>query len=227
MAETLVFSFDGLVTEADRGYIRHVPLPAEQGDWRGGVLYFAAHVRSMPVPQVLRLQYTAWQDDWTRASHSSHEATPGMTVTWSQVVDTMPGTVDWSRDRQSHGFIVQNAAGKPVSDYNYWDWNGEDPTEWYPMDVRFLVVLVPAGEEFGGWEEYEMSEQQKWVEYTLNEGVEVITRLVNASQMALEVWGPGESPLPGDLPVDVTLEVPLTLSIRVNEDGSATILGVS
>ena len=31
-------------------------------------------------------------------------------------------------------------------------WAGEDPKAWYPLDMRFSVAAVPAGQTFVGWD---------------------------------------------------------------------------
>ena len=41
-----------------------------------------------------------------------------------------------------------------MSNYNGWNWNGEDPTEWYPLDMRYTVVVVAKGATFSGWGNY-------------------------------------------------------------------------
>ncbi|MFP6647022.1 MAG: hypothetical protein VCF24_26190 [Candidatus Latescibacterota bacterium] len=33
-------------------------------------------------------------------------------------------------------------------------WAGEDPGEWFPMEVCFTAVLVADGATFSGWEHY-------------------------------------------------------------------------
>jgi hypothetical protein len=39
-----------------------------------------------------------------------------------------------------------------VSDNNNWNWAGENPDEWYPLDLRFTVVVVAKGSTFSGWD---------------------------------------------------------------------------
>lgn len=56
--------------------------------------------------------------------------------------------IDWPRPRQRYGFAIKNSQGKPVSDYRGWNWNGEDPDEWYPLDAQMAVVVVAKGASF-------------------------------------------------------------------------------
>ncbi len=68
------------------------------------------------------------------------------------MVDGHP--VDWSLPRARNGFAVRNGKNDPVSDKQGWNWSGEDPDAWYPLDVRFTVVVVEKGAGFSGWEDY-------------------------------------------------------------------------
>ena len=83
------------------------------------------------------------------------EGTPGNVVTWSQPIQNMwkldGNPMDWANPRQRYGVAIKNASGLPVSNFNGWEWNGEDPTLWYPLDMRFTVVVVPKGGTFSGW----------------------------------------------------------------------------
>ena len=80
---------------------------------------------------------------------------PRNVVEWSDEISRMwkkdGVSIDWSRARQRYGVAIKNMDGNPVSDFSGWNWFGEDPDEWYPLDLRFTVRAVPAGEAFGGW----------------------------------------------------------------------------
>ena len=77
---------------------------------------------------------------------------------WSRNVANMTQVsakpIEWMRPRQRYGVAIKNSQGLPVSDYNGWKWNGENPNNWYPMDLRFTVVVVQAGKTFSGWQNY-------------------------------------------------------------------------
>ncbi len=165
--EMIVYDWNGLVTKAENGFPRHTP-PTANGDWTSptnfaqGTLYFRAEVRSQPVAQEMRVQYCVWQDrnalencaDWTTVFGN-----PGTVVTWSDKVTDMwmkdGNSIDWSRARYKDGLAIKNSQNKPVSTFQDWNWNGEDPDEWYPIDWRFLVVVVAKGETFSGWGNYD------------------------------------------------------------------------
>ena len=49
---------------------------------------------------------------------------------------------------------MRNRYNLPVSDKQGWNWNGENPDNWYPLDLRFTVVVVEKGAGFSGWDNY-------------------------------------------------------------------------
>jgi hypothetical protein len=49
---------------------------------------------------------------------------------------------------------IKNSDGQPVSDIGDWNWSGEDPDAWYPIDWRFTAVVVAKDAEFSGWGNY-------------------------------------------------------------------------
>jgi hypothetical protein len=62
--------------------------------------------------------------------------------------------LEWDRARFRNGAAIKNSAGNPVSNFNGWNWNGEDPKKWYPLDMRFTIVVVAKGATFSGWDNY-------------------------------------------------------------------------
>lgn len=166
--ELLVFDVNRPVTTEDRGFPRNDPPRAEaNGNWlqpvnfAEGVLYFRVHVRNQPVPQAMRIQFCIWQDNFKLencAPMADVSGAAGTVVTWEKPVQDlwMKGNkiIDWSRPRQRYGFAIKNSQGQPVSDYNGWNWNGENPNHWYPLDAQLTVVVVAAGETFSGWHNY-------------------------------------------------------------------------
>jgi hypothetical protein len=70
--------------------------------------------------------------------------------------------IDWTMPRSRNGVAIKTTNGIPVSDYNNWNWGcGPDltncvpaPEQWYPMDLRFTVVVVEKDKSFSGWDNY-------------------------------------------------------------------------
>ncbi len=163
--ELKVFEINRLVTKNDRGFPWDQP-PAEaaNGDWTSpinyaeGTLQMRAEIRGQPVAQAMKLQFCMWQYNLTLETCSSIRdvpGTPGTVVTWSSNIPTMykkdGNPMDWENPRQRYGLSIKNSAGLPVSDFLGWNWNGENPDQWYPLDIRYTVVAVPPGKTFGGW----------------------------------------------------------------------------
>ncbi len=167
-SELLVFAVDRPVTTVDRGFPRDDPPRAEaNGNWiepvnfAEGTLHFGVRVRSQPQPQAMRLQFCIWQDSFKLENCgplADVNGTAGTVVTWSRPVQEIwrknDKIIDWARPRQRYGFAIKNAQNQPVSDFNGWNWNGEDPIAWYPLDVQLVVVVVAKGESFSGWHNY-------------------------------------------------------------------------
>jgi hypothetical protein len=163
----LAFEVDRLVTTADRGFPwNQPPMASANGDWTspidyaGGRLHFRAEIKAggQPVAKSIKLQFCVWQDALTKETCSSTRTivgSPGNVVEWSEQISTMwkkDGVpIDWTRARQRYGIAIKNMDNNPVSDFSGWNWFGEDPAEWYPLDLRFTVRAVPAGQTFAGW----------------------------------------------------------------------------
>ena len=163
--ELLVFDWNRPVTEADSGFAVDNP-PLANGDWTKpinfaeGTLYFRAEIKTNQnvVQEDMRLGFCFWQKEAENCSGAKVPGRKGTVVTWSRPVEElfMVGgiPVDWSLPRARNGFAVRNGKNDPVSDKQGWNWSGEDPDEWYPLDVRFTVVVVEKGAGFSGWENY-------------------------------------------------------------------------
>jgi len=167
--ELLVFDLNRPVTVDDRGFPwDKPPMPSANGDWTQpinfaqGTLYLRAEVRSQPVPQKdMKLQFCFWQYGSRLETCSPLATVPGTSgtvVTWSTAVakmwkkDGVP--LDWWAPRDRNGVSIKNKMGVPVSDYSDYNWGGEDPQAWYPLDMRFTVVVVEKGAGFSGWDHY-------------------------------------------------------------------------
>ena len=166
--ELNVFDWDREVTEHHRGFPNNTP-PRENFDYTGtpnyanGTLYFRAEIHSQPVAQQqMKIQLCYWQelngDNFALENCGSLNVVagnPGNVVCWDQPIATMwklnNQPIDWSRERYRIGLAIKNGANQPVSNYNGWNWNGEDPADWYPLDMHFTAILVAEGETFSGF----------------------------------------------------------------------------
>ena len=164
--ELLVFDWNKPVTVDDHGFPWDRP-PLANGDWTQpvnfaqGTLYLRAEIFDQPQPQDMRLQFCFWQANNTLENCTHLVAVSGQSgtvVTWSEAIkdlykkDGQP--IDWASPRTRNGVSIKNNKGLPVSDFSGWAWNGEDPAEWSPLDMRFTVVVVEKGAGFSGWDNY-------------------------------------------------------------------------
>ena len=166
--ELLVYDLNRVVTVKDRGFPRdQPPRSSANGNWytpvnfAEGTLYFRVAIRRQPQPQPMQLQFCVWQDKFALENCGALQSltgNAGTVVTWSQGVGQMwkkdGRSIDWSRARMRYGIAVKNRYGLPVSSVKGWNWNGENPALWYPMDMRFTVVVVAKGATFSGWGNY-------------------------------------------------------------------------
>ena len=107
------------------------------------------------------LQFCIWQYQFsleTCTKAVTVRGTSGNVVTWSQSIPSMwklgGKSIDWANPRQRYGMAIKNTNGQPVSNFNGWNWYGENPKQWYPLDMRFTVVVVPKGGSFSGWNNF-------------------------------------------------------------------------
>ncbi len=168
-SELLVFDWNEPITKAERGFPwDNPPMASANGNWIApinyaeGTLYLRAEIFSIPMAQDdMRLQMCFWQYSNARENCTTSRNVPGRAGTvaeWSVPVQGMwkkDGVViDWANPRDRNGFAIKNGAGDPVSNYSGWNWNGENPDEWYPLNARLTVVVVQKGAAFSGWEHY-------------------------------------------------------------------------
>lgn len=166
--ELLVYDWNRPVTIANRGFPwNQPPLASANGDWTTpinyaqGTFYIRTIIRSQPVSQSMRLQFCIWQTNLTLetcTSTRSVQGNPGVVVTSSQTISSMwkknGVPINWDSPRQRYGVAIKNTASNPVSNFSGWNWFGENPNEWYPLDMRYTVVVVPQGGTFSGWQNY-------------------------------------------------------------------------
>jgi|CXWJ01.1.fsa_nt_gi hypothetical protein len=162
--EMLIFDWNQPVTKEHSGFAIDLP-PLANGNWTTpinyaqGTLYFRAEIRHMPVAQEkMRLGFCFWQGEAENCSGNRVPGYDGTVVTWSDAVGDMwqmAGLpINWAMPRKRNGFAVRNKDNDPVSDNQGWNWSGEQPADWYPLDLRFTVVVVEKGAGFSGWDNY-------------------------------------------------------------------------
>lgn len=166
--ERLVFDWNKPVTVDDHGFPwDRPPLASGNGNWTQpinfaeGTLHLRVEIRHQPEPQRMRLQFCFWQynntlENCTALVPVSGES--GTVVTWSVPVKQLwkknGQPIDWANPRGRNGVGIMNSAGDPVSDFSGWNWSGEIPGDWYPLDMRFTVVVAEKGAGFSGWDTY-------------------------------------------------------------------------
>lgn len=129
-------------------------------NYSDGQLYFRAEIRSVQKDQPgMKLGFCFWQSGGRENCKGNDvPGVPGTVRIWNYSPHNMWKKnnieIDWSAPRVKMGFSVRDAENHPVSNKTSTDWGGNDPADWYPMDLRFQVVLVPPGQSFSGWENY-------------------------------------------------------------------------
>ena len=164
--ELLVFDWNEPATKAHHGFPWDKP-PLANGNWTQpinfaeGTLYLRVEIFDQPVPQDMKLEFCVWQSSNTLENCTDRMAVSGESgtvVTWSTPVkrmwkkDGLP--INWALPRDRNGVAIRNSEGDPVSDYSGWAWSGEEPDDWYPLEMRFTVVVVEKGAGFSGWDNY-------------------------------------------------------------------------
>jgi hypothetical protein len=149
-----------------------------------GTLYFRIYLANQPVAKNMKLQYCVWQKDLAGTSSFALENCGNTAtflgeqntevVWWTEVGDmymknNLP--IDWDRIRSRDGWAIKTSKGCPVTkldleadvvpgacpigeDGKLVDWAGEDPKEWFPMDICVQVVAVGKDKAFSGWSNY-------------------------------------------------------------------------
>lgn len=181
--ELLVFDFKGKVTEEGKGLViaqntANAPeniismIPGSNLDWTqvvnfsDGTLHLRAEIIQQPKPKQMKLHFYVWQDalpgNEEKIENSSDAGdilgTTGNIHSWSSSIPSFIKKenvqVDWTRPRESYALVVKNSGGEPVWNLNGANWNGEIPSEWYPLSIRFTAVAVAKDHVFSGWDNY-------------------------------------------------------------------------
>jgi hypothetical protein len=171
--EMMIFNWNQPVLKGMGGFAQYKPLGAfpqfPNGNWvspvnyTNGTLYFRAKVISIPVNQPkMRLGFCFWQsspkygEECTR--NPSVPGIPGQETRWSQTFSSLAKInakpINWTQPRWKEGFVVRKGSGKPVSNKLNFNWSGENPDNWYPLNIHFTVVLVAPGGGAPDWTKY-------------------------------------------------------------------------
>ena len=162
-----------IVTESDNGFpdIRGCEIPARiNGDWTApvdyarGRLHMRMEIRRMPVSKAMNWQWCFHQDGTAKEECSSRSQTitgpaeggPPVVVTWLSSMAYLSGKnyggpIDWNRPRSILNLVLRKGGSgtqylSPYASLNGGNaWAGEDPAEWFPMEVCFTAVLVAEG----------------------------------------------------------------------------------
>ncbi len=175
--ELMIYEINRAVIKGDNGFPRINAVDMFPGtnddltnnpNFVDGTFYMRVEIFNQPVPKDMYLQFCIWQKDLAGnpfvlencAQKMRLVGQPGEVRTWTQAVKDVwkkdDNLIEWYRPRQRYAVAIKNTVGRgqPVSRANGWEWNGEDPDEWYPLTMRFTVVMVAEGGEFDGWHNY-------------------------------------------------------------------------
>ena len=169
--ELLIFDWNKPVTKAHSGFPWFLP-PPQNGNWKSPVNYAEGtyHIRVQVSKAAQAAEHAhpvlpvAGQSEARELQHVRHGqgharhrrhlvAAGGEDVEEERQGDRL------CRLRQRIGAAIWN--GKlPVSAYGGFKWAGENPDQWYPLDMRMTIVAVAKGATFGGWRSCTSSESR-------------------------------------------------------------------
>jgi hypothetical protein len=163
--EMLIYDWNKPITIKEGGFAMDKTSVYLSQNWVTPVNYADGHVyiraRIYGVQEVqpgMKLGFCFWQGTRENCRGNPVRGEAGAQAEWDFALGSMwkknGVEVDWSQPRTKMGFSVRDAQNDPVSNKTSNDWGGNDPNLWYPMDLRFQVVLVPAGQSFSGWHNY-------------------------------------------------------------------------
>ena len=163
--EMLIYDWNKPVTTAEGGFAMDKTSQYLGQNWESpvnyadGRLYFRARIYSIPVNQPnMKLGFCFWQGDRENCNGHDVPGVAGTEVTWDvsphQMWKKNGAEILWSQPRKKMGFAVRDGQNDPVSNKTSDNWGGNNPNDWYPLNLRFQVVLVPDGQDFSGWQNY-------------------------------------------------------------------------
>jgi len=170
--EMRVFDWNKPVTVNYSGFAQYKPLSSfpqfPNGNWvspinyNNGTLYIRARVISIPKNQPsMKLGFCFWQQKPKYGEEcTKNYALPGFAGSegrWSQSFGSMAkingAAINWTQPRWKAGFVVRGPRG-PVSNKLNFNWSGENPANWYPMNIHYTIVLVAPGGAAPDWTKY-------------------------------------------------------------------------
>lgn len=163
--EMLIYDWNKPVTVAEGGFAMDKTSQYLSQNWvqpvnyADGRLHFRVRVYSIPKNQPgMKVGFCFWQATRENCRGNEVAGVPGTVATWDFKLHDMwkkDGVeVDWTAKRKKMGFSIRDSQNDPVSNKTSTNWGGNNPADWYPMDIRVQVVLVPAGASFSGWQNY-------------------------------------------------------------------------
>lgn len=168
-SQLVVFNWNKPVTIGMSGFAQYKPLSSypqfPNGNWVSpinytqGTLHFRARVISIPRQQLsMKLGFCFWQnrprygEECTK--NYSVPGVPGTERIWSQTFGSMAkiggAAINWTQPRWKEGFVVRGPRG-PVSNKLDFNWSGENPAHWYPLNIHYSVILVAPGGGAPDW----------------------------------------------------------------------------
>jgi len=171
--QMLMFDWNKPVIRGMSGFAQYKPLSnynMPNGNWvspvnyTNGTMYFRARVLSIPQNQpAMKLGFCFWQlkPNWGEECTKNYPVpgVPGSEARWSQSFGSMAkiggqaAAINWTQPRWKEGFVVRGRRG-PVSNKLNFNWSGENPDHWYPMNIHYTVVLVAPGGGAPDWTKF-------------------------------------------------------------------------
>ena len=126
-------------------------------DYAGGTLYQKVEVLEKPSDAPVQLQVCLVPNDnisvkpsCSSASQLSFTGTGSFEAQQALSSFSQYDAVDWNRGISNLMLLVKDASGNPI-DPAYSGVSDEELSRYYPLEVRYSAVLVPAGGSFPGW----------------------------------------------------------------------------
>ena len=126
-------------------------------DYAGGTLYQKVEVLEKPSDAPVQLQVCLVPNDdisvkpsCSSASQLSFTGTGSFEAQQALESFTQYDAIDWDRGISNLMLLLKDASGNPI-DPAYSGVSSEELSRYYPLEVRYSAVLVPAGGSFPGW----------------------------------------------------------------------------
>jgi hypothetical protein len=168
-----------IVKKSDNGFpaIRDGLIPLSiNGDWTApkdyarGLLHMRMEIRHMPVSKAMNWQWCFHQSGTRKEACSEkspmisgpEDGEPAV-ITWLSRMENLfasGGPIDWNKPRSILNLVLRKGSswGEYLSPYLSLNggrrWAGENPDEWFPMEIRYTAVVVAPGATFSGWDHH-------------------------------------------------------------------------